>query len=125
MTVKTIIVTDSFDITKPIGFMTIEEDKLPLSPHYVFSLGYRLDPFEILEVALIPDERYKGYLKKVEEVDAGYLATVLRNWLKDNDPEGFGCACTPDNICGTCRERSRQAPLRRALETYERMNNAL
>lgn len=37
-------------------------------------------------------------------------------YLADNDPEGFGCACTPKHTCGPCRAHKQQAPLRAALQ---------
>ncbi len=43
------------------------------------------------------------------------LREAVEKYLADNDPEGFGCACTPKTTCGPCWERRRQAPLYQAL----------
>jgi transcriptional regulator with XRE-family HTH domain len=48
------------------------------------------------------------------------LAQALREWLKANDPEGFGCACQPDgSICSTCRWAARIKPLSAALAEHD------
>ena len=50
---------------------------------------------------------------------AGEEINRLRNgvtaYLKANDTEGFGCACTPKFKCYPCREHDRQKPLRELL----------
>lgn len=46
---------------------------------------------------------------------------ALRKFLKDNNPNEFGCACEPETdgypglICGPCRTRIKQVPLQNAL----------
>ena len=41
----------------------------------------------------------------------------IAEYLQANDPDGFGCACTPDHKCGPCNEYDRQNPLHEALST--------
>ncbi len=43
------------------------------------------------------------------------LRDAIKNYLSDNDPEGFGCACSPNHLCGPCRAARRQRPLYEAL----------
>ena len=47
------------------------------------------------------------------------LRDALKKFLSDNDPEGFGCACEPNHLCGPCSERQRQQPLYEALAATE------
>lgn len=44
------------------------------------------------------------------------LVDAIKLFLKNNDPEGFGCACTPLYKCGPCTEREQQKPLRQAIK---------
>jgi len=46
------------------------------------------------------------------------LANALERWLKNYDPEDFGCACMPDATCSTCRWRERIKPLQDALADH-------
>lgn len=48
------------------------------------------------------------------------IEQILTKYLKDFDPEGFGCACTPTSKCGPCTEAKRQEPLKKALEAAQR-----
>ena len=43
------------------------------------------------------------------------LRSGVAAYLKANDTEGFGCACTPKFKCYPCREHDRQKPLRELL----------
>jgi hypothetical protein len=47
------------------------------------------------------------------------LAEALQTYLAANDPEGFGCACSPTTTCGPCLARIKQAPLYAALAEHE------
>lgn len=47
------------------------------------------------------------------------LAHTLREWLENYDAEGFGCACAPGVVCGTCQWRERIRPLQAALAAFE------
>ena len=47
------------------------------------------------------------------------LAQALREFLAANDTEGFGCACSPTQMCGPCRWRTAHAPLRAALAEHD------
>lgn len=44
---------------------------------------------------------------------------AIREWMRATDPEGFGCACEPAVICGTCRMRFRHSVLRNLLGATE------
>lgn len=43
------------------------------------------------------------------------LRTAVGQYLAENDPEGFGCACEPNYTCGPCNAHKRQQVLRNAL----------
>lgn len=43
------------------------------------------------------------------------LLAAINKFLSDNNPEGFGCACEPNRLCGPCSEAKRQAPLYAAI----------
>ena len=48
--------------------------------------------------------------------DEQRLRDAVIKFLKDHDPEGFGCACQPDGSkCGPCTWNERFNPLRAAL----------
>jgi len=50
------------------------------------------------------------------------LIERLQDYLKKNDPEGFGCACQPDGSkCGPCREADRQVLIKAAIVEIERL----
>ena len=73
---KTIPVVVGFNTDKQIGYLTIDETKLPAGPNYVFALGYKIntvdydaknDKFRVLECELIQvslqtDSQYLEYL---------------------------------------------------------------
>lgn len=75
-------VTLGFDRSKVIGWLRIRKDALPTTPNFVFSLGIKaldmskvvpgeipkmdyVNEYELVEVGLIHDDRYIGYLKQV------------------------------------------------------------
>ena len=47
------------------------------------------------------------------------LAQALRECLGKYDAEGFGCACAPGVVCGTCQWRERIRPMQAALAAHE------
>lgn len=77
-------VTIGFDTWQIIGYMEIDETKLPPSCGYVFSLGIRtldnvdapgsiptgpyLGKYELIEVGLVTDENYIQYLKQIGKI---------------------------------------------------------
>lgn len=62
-----------------------------------------------------PDvEALQARITELERQQAALVA-VIKQYLSKNDPEGFGCACTPERKCGPCRAYDSQQPLRAAL----------
>lgn len=47
------------------------------------------------------------------------LLAAIKKFLDENNPEGFGCACEPDRLCGTCSEAKRQRPLYAAIASVK------
>ena len=47
------------------------------------------------------------------------LLAAIKKFLDENNPEGFGCACEPDRLCGPCSEAKRQRPLYAAIASVE------
>ena len=47
------------------------------------------------------------------------LLAAIKKFLDENNPEGFGCACEPDRLCGPCSEAKRQRPLYAAIATVK------
>ena len=47
------------------------------------------------------------------------LVAAIKKFLDENNPEGFGCACEPDRLCGPCSEAKRQRPLYAAIATVK------
>lgn len=43
------------------------------------------------------------------------LRAAVKRYLAENNPEDFGCACTPGHACGPCHTAERQKALRAAL----------
>ena len=52
------------------------------------------------------------------------LLAAIKKFLDENNPEGFGCACEPDRLCGPCSEAKRQRPLYAAIATVKEKQNA-
>lgn len=50
------------------------------------------------------------------------IIDTFGEYLGTNDPEGFGCVCTPDYLCSTCKERLRQSKLRLLLGDFRAIN---
>lgn len=44
------------------------------------------------------------------------LRAAVRQYLVDNDPEEFGCACEPERQCGQCVAYERQRVLRNVVD---------
>jgi hypothetical protein len=67
----TIPIYSSHNMEQIIGKAEIEEDFLPSSPEFCFSLGYvakeftdgRVSKYKLLEISVIPDKLYIEYLK--------------------------------------------------------------
>jgi hypothetical protein len=55
-----------FDLTQPIGALRILKSAIPDTPDFVFSIGYKAQPFELLTVSLLSDAKYLAYLKQRE-----------------------------------------------------------
>ena len=47
------------------------------------------------------------------------LLAAIKKFLDENNPEGFGCACEPDRLCGPCSEAKRQRPLYAAIASVK------
>lgn len=43
----------------------------------------------------------------------------VEQYLEENNPEGFGCACEPNHTCGPCSAYKRQKVLRDAIDTSQ------
>ena len=68
-------------------------------------------------------ERYKlgviGVDYKSTKQQRDELLAAIKKFLDENNPEGFGCACEPDRLCGPCSEAKRQRPLYAAIATVK------
>lgn len=56
----------NFDHEKIIGIMSIDETKLPSTPEYVFSIGYRYSSnteHHLMCISLMWDKEYQKYLE--------------------------------------------------------------
>jgi len=72
---------------------------------------YKKQGFEVRALYAAPQ-------KEQSAGDAERLQTLLKavqQFLMDNDPDGFGCACTPHHMCGPCSAYKRQTVLRDAI----------
>ena len=68
-------------------------------------------------------ERYKlgiiGVDYKLTKQQRDELLAAIKKFLYENNPEGFGCACEPDRLCGPCSEAKRQRPLYAAIASVK------
>lgn len=71
-----------------------------------------------LRQRLILAEHHGTVMKSMAEAIAvrhDALRAAIVQYLAENDPEGFGCACGPEHTCGPCNAAERQNVLRAAL----------
>lgn len=65
-------ITNRFNNNKVIGELKILKSQLPITPNFVFALGYmkdcKSDGYELKEVAIVPDSEYARYLQSVNIV---------------------------------------------------------
>lgn len=73
---------------------------------------------ERLRQRLILAEHHGAVMRSMAEAIAmrhDTLRAAVKQYLAENDPEGFGCACESDRVCGPCRAAERQKVLRVAM----------
>lgn len=55
--------------------------------------------------------------------DLQKVKVYLNHYRASNNPEEFGCACEPEKVCGTCKERDRQEALTLAVNVLTDLIN--
>lgn len=71
-------ITIGFNSALPVGILEIEEDSLPISPHFVFSIGYMakkveagglVTSYDLVEVGMLSEDQYIKYLISIGKID--------------------------------------------------------
>lgn len=66
---------------------------------------------------------YQGVDKQLVSANVHSSRLAIEKFLRDNNPEGFGCACSPGGtLCGPCSEAKRQEPLHKVLARLKELD---